>query len=230
MSTTADPAMLASPAIDSPSLEEVIVGLGNVPLSRILARPAPGQATEADLLAVNESKNRLCELVDGILVEKPMGFEESLLAMMLGHMLLNYLLPRDLGMVTGPDGAMKLAPGLVRVPDVAVFLWDALPGRQIPKGRLPEAVPSLAVEVLSASNTKSEMDRKRREYFDAGVRIVWLVDPKKRVVLSYRNGDKAPKKHGEGAEIEDLDFLPGFRLAVGELFGHLGRKGQEGKS
>ncbi|QEH33785.1 hypothetical protein OJF2_23140 [Aquisphaera giovannonii] len=228
MSTAAAEPAPASPGIDrAPSLQDVVGGLGGIPLSRILARPAPGRATEDDLLDVNESRSRICELVDGTLVAKTMGFAESLLAMMLGHLLLNYVIPNDIGLVTGPDAAMKLGPGLVRVPDVAFFVWEGLPGRRIPAARLPEVAPALAVEVLSKGNTKGEMERKRREYFDAGVRLVWLVDPKERRIVSYKRDDDGPSTYGEDAIIEGIDFLPGFSLSVRELFGPLDQKAQE---
>ena len=58
--------------------------LGGIPLDRIWFHPAPGTATEKDVLEVEVRENRLCELVDGTLVEKAMGFEESRLAFELG--------------------------------------------------------------------------------------------------------------------------------------------------
>ena len=67
--------------------------------------------------------------------------------------------------------------GLVRIPDVAFTSWERLPGRRVPPEPIPELAPDLAVEVLSQSNTEAEMTRKRGEYFAAGVRLVWLVDP-----------------------------------------------------
>ena len=54
--------------------------LGGIPLERIWFHPAPGTATEKDVIAAEARENRLCELVDGTLVEKAMGFEESRLA------------------------------------------------------------------------------------------------------------------------------------------------------
>ena len=61
------------------SIEERLLDLGNIPLSRIVNHPAPGDATTKDWLAVRETENNLHELVDGTLVEKPMGWLETLL-------------------------------------------------------------------------------------------------------------------------------------------------------
>src|SRR5687768_2924613 len=93
--------------------------LGDVPLERIVFDPWPGTATEADLLRKVETEDRLCELIDGTLVEKPVGAYESLLAMLLVQELLNFIRPRRLGAVIGPDGPLRLRLGLVRLPDIS---------------------------------------------------------------------------------------------------------------
>ena len=80
-------------------------------------------------------ENRLCELVDGTLVEKAMGFEESRLAAELIHLVKSYLDRNDLGICVGADGMMRIAPGLVRIPDVSFVAWTRLPGRQARKCR-----------------------------------------------------------------------------------------------
>ena len=60
---------------------------------------------------------------------------------------------------------VRLAPGLVRIPDLAFISWQRLPERRVPTDPIPGLVPDLVVEVLSDGNTAAEMDRKRREYF-----------------------------------------------------------------
>src|SRR5579883_1151685 len=161
--------------------------LGGIPLERIWFHPAPGTATEKDVVEAEEHKQRLCELVDGTLVEKAMGFEESQLAWRLGHLFGSYLDQNDLGTCVGEAGMMRIAPGLVRIPDLSFISWDKLPGRLLPGKPVPDLAPDLAVEVLSEGNTKREMDRKVEEYFEAGVRLVWLIDPKKRTARVYSN-------------------------------------------
>jgi len=65
---------------DIKTLADLRRRLGGIPLERIWFHPAPGTATEKDVIEAEERENRLCELVDGTLVEKAMGFEESRLA------------------------------------------------------------------------------------------------------------------------------------------------------
>lgn len=79
---------------------------------------------------------------------------------------------RNLGLVTGEAGMMRLAPGLVRITDVPFISWERFPGRRVPTEPIPDLAPDLAVDVLSERNTEGEMSRKRREYFDAGVRLM----------------------------------------------------------
>src|SRR5271165_1831377 len=87
------------------NMADVMNRLGQIPLHRIRLFPLPGSATEADLLAIQQKEDILCELVEGILVEKGMGYAESVLAMALAAFLGDFVRPRKLGVVSGPDGA-----------------------------------------------------------------------------------------------------------------------------
>ena len=89
----------------------------------------------------------------------------------------------DLGFLTGSDGAVRLMPGLIRIPDISFIAWDQLPKRERPTDAIAGLAPALAVEVLSKGNTRKEMDRKVGEYFRCGVRLVWLVS-----MTSHREG------------------------------------------
>ena len=217
-------AVLESPVTaQTPTLQDLVDRLGGIPLSRILARPAPGLATEADLLQENGGNRRLCELVDGTLVEKGMGLRESLLAGVILTMLREFVVPRNLGLVAGPDGTVRLFPGLVRVPDVAFVSWSRVPGGKVPQEAIPQLAPDLAVEVLSPSNTKAEMQRKRQEYFKAGVDVVWEVDPEERTVAVYERGQDQPRVYDRTQTIEGQYSLTGFQLVLPALFSELDR-------
>ena len=146
--------------------------LGDIPPGRIRMDPPPGTATAADVTRLQAKEGVLCELVERVLVEKTMGFRESILAMWIGRLLGEFAVLHKLGVVAGADGMMEITAGLVRIPDVSFLAWDRLPGRKIPREPIPELAPNLAVEVLSDSNTPAEMKRKRQEYFEAGVELV----------------------------------------------------------
>jgi Uma2 family endonuclease len=79
----------------------------------------------------------------------------------------------------GTDGPFRLLPGNVRYPDFAFVSWSSMPGGKTPVEAIAPFAPDLAIEVLSKGNTKKEMDRKLHDYFSAGVKLVWYIDPKK---------------------------------------------------
>jgi len=208
---------LLPPTADGVTVADLLKRLGNVPPERVRLYPIPGTATEDDLIRVLDRENLPCELVNGTLVEKAMGVAESVIAGLILTYLNTFVLPRKLGIVTGEAGTLKLFPGTVRVPDVAFISWNRLPGRKWPQVPIPLLAPDLAVEVLSKSNTKAEMNRKLGEYFRAGVDLVWVVDPKKRVAQVYTS----PRRSKLITEHESLDggsVLPGFVLPLRELF------------
>jgi Uma2 family endonuclease len=208
---------------DQPSirtLADLIERLGGIPLDRIRFRPAPGTATEADVAEVEAREGRLCELVDGVLVEKAMGYRESVIAGAILSYLRAFVRPRKLGLVSGADGMARLFPGLVRIPDVAFASWARVPGGVFPRNPVPDLVPDLVVEVLSQGNTEPEMARKCGEYFTAGVRILWIVDPEARTVR-VATGMDAMHTLAELDVLDGGDVLPGFALSLRELFAEL---------
>jgi Uma2 family endonuclease len=207
------------------TLADLLDRLGGIDPKRIRFRPLPGTATEDDVLAVERREDRLCELVDGVLVEKTMGFRESLLALALGELLRQFVNARNLGLVTGPDGMLRFFPGLIRIPDVAYISWANVPGGVVPHDPIPEMVPDLAIEVLSTSNTPGEMNRKLKEYFANGVRAAWLVDGSKRTVRVYDSATQYRQHAGEEM-LTGGEVLPGFELKVSDLFAELDRKAQ----
>ncbi|HEX5102815.1 MAG TPA: Uma2 family endonuclease, partial [Pirellulaceae bacterium] len=155
----------------------MLESLGGVDPARIRIEPPMGTATVEDVIEIEERENRLFELVDGILVEKVMGYTASRIASRLIAALEAYVDANDLGAVTGEGGMFRMPENLVRIPDVAFAGWDQFPNHELPAEGAPEIVPDLAVEVLSKGNTKAEMARKLREYFAVGVTTVWFVDP-----------------------------------------------------
>ncbi len=217
-------AMIAPP--DIKTLADLRHRLGGIPLERICFHPAPGTATEKDVIEAEERENRLCELVDGTLVEKAIGFEESRLAIELAFLIKSYLAQHDLGICVGADGMMRIAPGLVRIPDLSFISWNRLPGRESPREPIPDLAPDLAVEVLSDGNTKSEMARKVGEYFDVGVILVWLIDPRKRTARSVSTIEKSALVRAHEA-VDGGAVLPGFILRLSDLLDH-GRRPRQG--
>jgi Uma2 family endonuclease len=203
---------------------ELVRRLGDIPLERIRMQPAPGSATVADVDECRAKQNCLCELVDGVLVEKAVGYRQSLVAGCVLAALQNYNKARKLGKVTPADGMMQIAADLVRMPDVGFVFWNRFPDGRVPQEAAPRIAPDVAVEVLSPANTRREMERKRAEYFAAGTQVIWMIDIDERTVTVYQ----APERFSVLRENEFLDggsTLPGFRLSLHELFAELDEHG-----
>jgi Uma2 family endonuclease len=211
-------------ATEPTTIADLLEGLGGIPARRVVWDPTPGTATERDLIRLNEHGNRRYELVDGTLVEKAMGFDESLLGFLLGGALLDYLKARDVGRAVGADAMMRLFPGLVRLPDASFISWARFPKKKRRRGEIPTIAPDLVVEVLSKGNTPKEMKRKLGEYFRAGVRLVWYVDPAKRTVTVYTAVDRFTVLH-EDDTLDGGDVLPGFSLSIRDWFAEAERTG-----
>ncbi len=198
------------------TLADLIRDLGDIDPSRILMVPAPGTAKLADV------ERYECELIDGTLVRKAMGWLEALLATFIGRKLGNYAEDHDLGEVIGADGFFQVFEGGSRAPDISYIAYASLPGGKLPTKPVPALPPDICVEVLSPGNTVREMKRKRTEYFTSGVKLVWIVHPVKRTVTVYERDD-------QGTVLQATDTLdggkvvPGFTLALSRVFGKLDR-------
>ncbi len=222
MATMTTPASVLSATL---SLADVHDHLGGIPLHRIRANPPPGFAKVQDVTAIHDKERRLYELVDGVLVEKTMGFYESRLVMLVGHFLEDYLETNDLGIVLGEAGTLQISPDQVRIPDVCFIGWDHFPNRELPPEPIPNLWPDLAVEVLSESNTVAEMDRKLREYFAAGTSVVWFIDPETRSARVYSAPDQL-LAITEDEALDGGDLLLDFSLPLRELFARAGQRRQ----
>lgn len=204
------------------NVAELVAHVGNVPGNRIRLSPTPGSATEADLLRACEKEKRLCELVDGTLVEKAMGAIESYLAIVLSRHLGLFVDEHDLGILLGPDGMLRFSPKRIYLPDISFISWSQNPMRELQKQPIADLYPELAVEILSPSNTPREMKNKRADYFAWGTRLVWQLEP----IAQSMEIFKAPEESFVVEVDEVLDggeVLPGFSLPMAKLFENIDR-------
>jgi Uma2 family endonuclease len=200
------------------TLADVLRQLGGISPRRIRFHPAPGTATEHDVIAIRDRERRLFELVDGVLVEKVMGYWESVLAIELAGLLRDFVKPRKLGTIAGEAGMPLLSPGLVRIPDLSFISPARLADHRRALAPILPLAPDLAIEVFSEGKTAREMARKVSEYFASGCRLVWVVDPRTRSVAVYTSVAK-PIVVTEKQTLTGGEVLPGFRLPLRKLFG-----------
>lgn len=206
------------------SVADLIDRLGGIPAERIRMQPPPGTATEKDLLRLLDAEDkRICELIDGVLVDKAVATREGPYAAYVSRMIWNHAEEFDLGVVLGGDSPFRFRLGLVRVPDVSFVSWGRIPGGEFPDDPISEIIPDLAVEVLSKTNTLAEIELKLDNYFEAGVRLAWVIDPRKERAKIYSSRSRM-QEIGSDAELPGSKVLPGFRLPLRDVFASIRRK------
>jgi Uma2 family endonuclease len=220
MSIVEAPVPPASPLAELHTVADLVQQLGGIPLERIRLHPLPGTATEEDVIRADG-----CELVDGVLVEKAMGYYESRLALVLGYFIEAYLESHDLGFALEGEAMTRVAPRQVRRPDLSCFFWERFPNRLLPLGQILKMTPDFAVEVISPGNTVAELDRKRREYFQGGARLVWQVSPERRTVRVYTSVTDFTEL-GDNDTLDGGDVLPGFSLSIRRWFERAGQRAE----
>jgi Uma2 family endonuclease len=178
---------------------------------------ATEQITTAEQLSEAHGLGR-CELVRGELVMmSPAGSEHGLVVVRITRQLSNFVEQHSLGVVLGAETGFHIGrnPDTVRAPDVAFVSRDRWPS-PAPKGFFPGA-PDLAVEVVSPSDLASEVLAKVEDWRNAGCQAVWVADPDAGTVTVY-SGRNEPNVLHRGDQIGGSNLLPGFELAVAEVF------------
>jgi len=209
----------AGDLVAAPNFAQLLERLGDVDPSRVRLIPQPGMATDEDCAESKDRYGRLCEMVDGTLVEKIIGWAEARLAATLARLIENYLQSHPLGIVLGPDGPVRIASRVIRMPDVSFIPWSRVPPEfdSMPAGPIMEIVPDLAIEVISPSNRPGEMNVKLHEYFKRGVRLVWYLYHEQRLARAFTS-----PKRGTDVGLDDCldgrDVLPGFRIKLQDVY------------
>lgn len=163
-----------------------------------------------------ENQDKLFEFIGGEIVEVPSNPYVSKIALLIGAAILAYLNTHDSGHVTGEAGGYMVG-GERYAPDVAYISYARQP--ELPhKGYNPNP-PELAVEIIS-DPTNAEEQRQLRlklsSYLAAGV-VVWVVNAEDRRIEVHRAGEVA-EEFDETGTLTVEDILPGFRLAVKDIF------------
>lgn len=200
------------------TIAELLDQLGGIPAHRVLLKPAPGTATEEDVLkALARPRKRICELIDGTLVEKDMSTKEGFLSGFILRRMGNFAEDEELGMVFPGDAHLRLRAGLVRIPDVYFIPWDRIPNGELPDDPIASLAPELAVEVITPNNTNREIGKKLEDYFAAGCKLAWIIDPQTKSAKVYTSA-KRFKEIDETGILDGGKVLPGFKLSLAELF------------
>ena len=173
--------------------------------------------TSEDLWKIVADGSRY-ELYRGELVPMtPVGLEHGRIVIRFGRLLDEHVEKSRLGTV-GTEVGFHLfqKPDTTLAPDIAFIAQSRVPQGSAAE-KFVEFAPDLAVEVLSPWDTVTEITRKIEVYLNAGVRLVWIVDPGTQRVTTYRSLQDV-KVLTSDEELDGGDVLPGFRIKVSEIF------------
>ena len=175
---------------------------------------APPIAVSADALLTMRDGDHF-ELVNGELKEKNKGALACWISGQIAGRMMDFVDDKG-GLVFGGGASYRCFhdPDEVRKPDASYIRPDRL--LAIPEGFL-EIVPDVAVEVISPSDLYYEVEDKAEEYLEAGVIVVWVINPSNRSVRIFRR-DARPVQLGPNDELTAEEIMPGFRCRVADLF------------
>ena len=171
-------------------------------------------AEEFDNYPFEEDKRY--ELDEGELIEmtRP-AYRHNRVLGRLFNRLTNYFDANQLGEALISENLYALSPSTRRSPDVAVILGNR--HEELKDAKVIHVIPDIAAEVLSPSETTTSIHRKLKQYFEAGVKEVWLINPADRTVEVW-TGPTLPELALTGDESVTSALLPGFTLALTDLF------------
>jgi Uma2 family endonuclease len=174
--------------------------------------------TAEDVVRMGSDGERM-ELIDGEVREKePMGAQHGEAEIRLTLPLGLHVLSQHLGELYPSDTQFKILrdPDIIHIPDLAFVRADRLPPKNEREGILLLA-PDLAIEVISPNDRYVVVMEKVERYQRAGVPLVWLVDPRRRVVEVHVLGRES-RLLREGDTLDGGEVLPGFSLPVADIF------------
>jgi Uma2 family endonuclease len=176
----------------------------------------PGLLTADELLHLSIPDKRT-ELVRGVLVVRgPAGGRHGRVAMNVALELWSYVRTHQLGVVYAAETGFTLArrPDTVRAPDVAFVHRDRLPTPE-PIG-FPDLAPDLVVEVISPGDRPGELLAKIADWLSAGTRLVWVIDPERRLARVYRQ-DGTERIVAADDTLNGEDVVPGFSCLLSAI-------------
>jgi Uma2 family endonuclease len=155
------------------------------------------------------------ELVDGEIRVSPAGDRHSAVALALGARLLAFVKEHRLGHVMGADAGYRLPGGNVRSPDASFVSTGRFPNDR-PTEDWGSLAPDLAVEVVSPRDRPRHVLDKVGEYLEAGVRMVWVIDPRTSTAVLYKSLTDVDEI-GIDEDLDGGEVIPGFRCRLREI-------------
>ena len=179
------------------------------------------EASRSELAQVTASGEDIerYEIIDGVRVERePMGAFETVLASWLCYLMNSFAAGKKLGLAVNEVlFVLNAARHLNRRPDVAFVSYARWPSSVVAREPAWNVVPDLAVEIVSPTNLAEEIDRKITDYFEAQVRLVWVLYPDSGRAYVYQSPTRVSILERTDT-LDGAEVLPGFRLPIAQLY------------
>lgn len=188
-----------------------------MPAERTYLPSMPATLMTAEEFLDIDVPNKRVELVRGVLVvHEPPGYEHGRITAHLALILGKFIEEKGSGQLVAGDAGFHIAsdPDTVRGPDLAFIRTDRAPDPHT--HGFPALGPDLVVEVLSPGDRPGAMLAKVGDWLEAGTRLVWIIDPARRVVRIYRQ-DGTESGRAETEVLDGEDVLPGFSCSVAAI-------------
>jgi len=160
------------------------------------------------------------ELWRGVLVEmSPVKPTHWKISFRLGMILGNHVLQAGIGEIASGEAGFTIeeGPDTVVAPDLTFVETEAARAMSDDVPGFPRYVPPLVVEIKSPSDSEPQITAKLSLYYAAGVAEIWWVRPRQKTLTRYW-ADREPVVLHAGDTLDDVDALPGFSMAVDEMF------------
>jgi Uma2 family endonuclease len=169
--------------------------------------------TAEEFLALPNEEDRLYDLDEGELIEmtRP-GLRHGIIAGRLGRRIAEIVDDQGLGLVIAHEVAFRLSDGTVRSPDVAVLLGS----RATASVGAYLGAPDIAIEVVSPHDYAAQLNRKRKQYFAAGAKEVWIVEPEIHMIQVYAT-DGSYQGFESPSQLT-TPLIPDLRLDLAAIF------------
>jgi Uma2 family endonuclease len=184
-----------------------------------MIQKTPQPKITAEQLGAMPGDGNVYELVNGVLkMMSPAGSEHGWIAGRIFWRLAQHVERHDLGQTYAAETGFRISdnPDTVRAPDAAFVSHVRLATVEPTRSYLPLS-PDLLVEVVSPSDSFSDVESKARQWIEKGTSIVLIADPANQTICIYRDvSERIVLQSGE--TFDSGDVCGGWRLSVDEVF------------
>lgn len=185
--------------------------------ARTEVRPTATLISPEEFLALADQEEMILEYDDGVVSERPdMTAEHEEVQLRIGGEVMNWSDATRADVLATANAAFWLSQTVLKKPDVAILRRETLAAMSRYRGGV-QGCPTIAVEVISGSETTAAIDKKTRQYLEAGAEAVWNVYRESQTVLVWRRSGDAYMVTRSGF-LEEPGLFPGLRIAVAALF------------